>query len=72
MAYSSQPDAPLDHMWRKQSKLEKRLKENWQRPQGMRLRTFDNLRQRIWALEGRRDDAFALYAARLLKLDILC
>jgi len=55
-------------MWRKQCKLEKRLGENWQRPKGMRWRTFDALRQKIWDLEGQRDDALAVHVASLLKL----
>ena len=68
VSYASQSDDVLDRMWRKQTKIEKRLDENGRRPKGMRLHIFDGLQQKIWDLEGCRDDAFALFAAKLLKL----
>ena len=43
VAYSSQSDDALDRMWRRQSKIEARLGENWQRPKGTRQHTCERL-----------------------------
>lgn len=43
-----------------------RLGEDWQRPKGMRQRTFDRLIDRLADCELRRDEAFCVAAARLL------
>jgi hypothetical protein len=51
-------------MWRKQSKIEARLGENWRRPKGMRQHTYE----RLVDCEARRDEAFAVVAERLLGL----
>lgn len=67
VAYSSQSDDELDGMWRKQGKIEARLGTNWQRPRGMHHRSYEGLLRRLWDLEARRDGAFALAVARLLK-----
>ncbi len=68
-AYSSQSSDMMDRMWRKQSKIEKRLDAHWQRPKGMRRKTYDRLMQVLLNCEERREQAFSRYAARLLSLD---
>lgn len=69
VVYASQSEDVLDRMWRKQSKLERWLGKNWQRPKGMRLRTYEALRERIWDLERGRDEALADFVMRLLGPD---
>lgn len=59
VAYSSQSDDDLDRLWRRQGKIEKRLGANWQRPKGMRLRTYDRLFAELLDCEERRDAALA-------------
>ncbi|MES2189139.1 MAG: hypothetical protein V4454_03390 [Pseudomonadota bacterium] len=66
VAYSSQSSDTLDRLWRKQAKIEARLGKCWSRPNGMRLRTFHDLRQKIFLLEERRENALAVFAAKLL------
>jgi hypothetical protein len=65
VAYASQSEDVLDRMWRKQTKVEKRLYKHWQRPKGMRKKTYDKLIHIIYGLEERRDAALAAFAARL-------
>lgn len=65
VAYCSQSGDMLDRVWRKQSKLEARLGEYWQRPKGMRHRTYQALLDRLHDCEVRRDTAFVQTAARL-------
>ena len=65
VAYSSQSDDALDRMWRKQAKIEGRLVDNWRRPKGMRQCTFQGLINSLNNCEERREDAFAVFAARL-------
>ena len=69
VSYSSQSDGTLDRMWRKQSKLEARLGENWQRPKGMRHHTYDRIFNAVMDCENRRDEAFCAFAARILEAD---
>lgn len=69
VSYSSQSCDLLDRMWRKQSKIEGRLSVQWQRPKGMRLKTYDRLVQVLLTCEERRENAFASFAARLMSLD---
>lgn len=69
VSYSSQSGDVMDRMWRKQGKIERRLDAHWQRPKGMRLKTFDRLVQILLACEDRRDQAFAEFANRLLCLE---
>lgn len=68
VAYSSQSGDELDRLWRKQSKLEAQLGENWKRPKGMRHRTYDRLLGLLVDCEARRDAAFAYVAARFMGL----
>ena len=65
VSYASQSGDTLDRMWRKQSKLEARLGAHWQRPKGMRHRTYQALLDRLHDCEFRRDAAFVETAARL-------
>jgi len=65
VSYSSQSCDLLDRMWRKQSKIEGRLGEHWQRPKGMRLKTYDRLTNQLAVCEQKREDAFYQFAARL-------
>jgi hypothetical protein len=68
VAYSSQSDDELDRLWRMQATIERRLGKNWQRPKGMRHRTYDRLMAALCDCEERRDEAFAVAASRLLGL----
>lgn len=65
VSYASQSNDILDRMWRKQTKIEARLGKYWQRPKGMRQKTYESLRSQVSQLEQRRDDALAEFAARL-------
>jgi hypothetical protein len=66
VSYSSQSEDEMARTWREQRRIEERLGEHWQRPKGMRLRTYDRLRDRLADCELRRDEAFCVAAARLL------
>jgi len=65
VAYSSQSCDALDRMWRKQSKLEARLDENWTRPKGMRNRTYEAVLDALDDCEERRNATFVETVARL-------
>ncbi|WP_290639322.1 hypothetical protein [Aquabacterium sp.] len=65
LVYASQSEDALGRTWRKQSKLEARLGENWSRPKGMHRKTRERILEAIWECEGIRDDALAEFAARL-------
>lgn len=65
VAYSSQSEDGLDRLWRKQSKIERRLDDNWQRPKGMRQHTHRRLVDQVIELETLRDAALCEFAARL-------
>ena len=66
VAYASQSCGVLDRTWRKQSKLEARLGENWRRPKGMRHHTYDRIMDLLGDCEYRRDVAFCDLAARMM------
>ena len=66
VAYSSQSCDLLDRLWRKQSKIESRLVQHWQRPKGMRQGTYARLIAVLLDCEKRRENEFAQFAARLL------
>lgn len=68
VAYASQSEDALGRMWRKQARIEGRLADHWQRPKGMRQKTYVRLRSKVFELEERRDNALADFAARLLHL----
>jgi hypothetical protein len=67
VAYSSQSDDELGRMWRKQSKIEAKLGNDCRRPKGMRQATYARLMDQRWELEMRRDDALAVFVARLIR-----
>ena len=67
VSYSSQSCDLLDRMWRKQSKIEARLGEHWQRTKGMRLKTYERLMLVLLTCEEQREEAFAAFATRLLR-----
>lgn len=67
VAYASQSADGLDRTWRKQSKIERRLGGNWQRPKGMHQSTHDRLLKVIYDCEGRRDAALASFVDRLMR-----
>ena len=66
VSYSSQSCDLMDRMWRKQAKIETRLADDWQRPKGMRLKTYDRLTDQLEVCEQRREAAFCQFAARLM------
>ncbi len=66
VAYSSQSEDVMARTWREQLRMETRLGDNWQRPKGMRQRTYERLTNRLVDCEQRREDAFCVAAARLL------
>ena len=66
VAYSSQPEDVMARTWREQRRIEERLGDDWQRPKGMRQRTYERLRERLANCELRRDKAFCVAAARLI------
>lgn len=66
VSYSSQSCDLLDRMWRKQEKIEVQLDPSWQRPKGMRLKTYDRLMQVLLACEERREQDFLDFAAHFL------
>jgi len=65
VAYSSQSDDVLDRMWRKQSKIERRLGEHWRRPKGMHSATYERIVQAIMDCEEQRNAAFIVAVRRL-------
>ncbi len=67
VSYSSQSEDEMARTWREQRRIEERIGEDWQRPKGMRLRTYERLRDRLADCELRRDEAFCVAAARLLR-----
>lgn len=66
VAYSSQSGDVLDQTWRQERRLEARLGTNWQRPKGMRQRTYARVIAALLKCQERRDKAFCEAAARLL------
>ena len=68
VAYGSQSEDAMGRAWRKQSKLEARLGPNWQRPKGMRLRTYELLFTTLLECEEARDAALCAFAQKLVGL----
>ncbi len=66
VAYASQSDDPLDALWRKQARIERRLGPSWARPKGMWQRTHQRLIATLLECEERREHAFVLAAGRLM------
>jgi len=66
VAYSSQSCGTLDRTWIKQRKIEARMGDDWQRPKGMRQRTYNALLDKLADCEARRDEAFVLVVKRFM------
>lgn len=66
VAYSSQSEDAMDRTWREQRRIEEKLGSDWQRPKGMRQRTYELLMDKLADCEMRREQAFCVAAARLL------
>jgi hypothetical protein len=66
LGYFSETEDLIGRLWRKQRKLEGRLGENYQRPKGMRQRTYERIWTQIEDVEERKDHAFCLRAAAFL------
>jgi hypothetical protein len=67
LVYASEAEDKLGRLWRKQSKLEAKLREDGGRPKGMRARTYERYLARIDDLEEARDTEFFVSAARFLR-----
>lgn len=71
LVYLSQVEDPIDRSWRRSRKIAKRLGQDadaWmapRRPKGMRLATFERLREQWWAEEQLRDEMLAAFVGRL-------
>jgi hypothetical protein len=65
VVYGSQSDDALGRAWRKQSKIESRLDEHWQRPKGMHQTTYAKLTATIMDCEELRDAALVMAFGRL-------
>lgn len=70
LAYAVQSDDRLGRLWRKQSKIERRLSDGasewdgWEKPKGMHWRTFERLCASINDLGGWRENLFTAEAIR--------
>jgi hypothetical protein len=71
LVYPSQAEDAIARSWRRSRKIAKRLGQAadvWmapRRPKGMRLATFERLREQWWAEEKLRDDMLAAFVGRL-------
>jgi len=68
VAYSSQAEDAIGRTWSKQRKIEAQLGDNWERPKGMRLLTYDRLCNQLATIEEKRDRAFAVFVQRFMHL----
>ena len=67
VAYSSQSEDAVTRTWRQQRRIEETIGEDWQPPSGMRHRTCARLLDRLEACQQKRDAAFCVAAAGLLR-----
>lgn len=65
VAYASQSEDDLGRTWRRQSKIERRLGDDWQRAKGMHRTTYEQLLQVVYDCEEKRDAGLLRYMARL-------
>lgn len=65
IAYASQSEDAMGRAWRRQAKTERRLDEDWRRPKGMHLTTYERLLATIMDCEERREAALIVFARRL-------
>ena len=66
VAYSSQAEDAVARTWRKQRRIEETIGEDWQRPSGMRHRTYGRLMRMLVDCEQRREQELGNFVARLL------
>lgn len=59
LPYLSQRHDEIGRTWLAQLKLERQLLPNWKRPKGMHSRTRARLVEKIFELEGKREDALS-------------
>jgi hypothetical protein len=67
LAYMSEAESTLERLWRRQRKLEARIGEDYERPKGMRTRTYDRIIGQINDIEERKDYDFFLRCGPLLR-----
>ena len=67
LAYASQSEDVIGRLWRRQSKAEARLQEDWQRPKGMRHATYERVISTIVACEQGRDCALEGMLANMIR-----
>lgn len=65
VTYSSQCEDSMARAWRRQSRLESKLEENWTRPSGMRQATYKRTIAAIMKCEDQRDMFLAAFLGRL-------
>lgn len=66
VAYSSQSEDVIARMWRKQGRIENRLGEDWERPKGMRHRTYEHLLECLQSCEEVKELACSVFLSRFL------
>lgn len=73
IAYSSQSDDAISRTWRIQRRIESLIGEKWQRPKGMRWKTFERLMSELTRCIQDRDVAFGIsvqnFMTRLKSID---
>lgn len=57
----------MTRTWRQQWRIEETVGEDWQRPIGMRHRTYARLLDRLEVCQQKRDEAFCVAASGLLR-----
>ena len=67
VSYASQRGDAMNRAWIKQRKLEAKLIDGWAKPKRMHHKTFERLRNRVWAIEMERDRLFEIAVAKLAK-----
>jgi hypothetical protein len=70
VAYSSQSEDVMARTWRAQRRIEERVGEGWQRPKGMRRRTYERLLDGLEDCRQRRDEAFFMAAGKLFAASV--
>jgi hypothetical protein len=65
VVYASQSEDDIGRAWRRESKLEARLDENWTRPKGMHHATRERIINEIIECEEQRDAALAGFLLRM-------
>lgn len=64
VAYASQSEDKMDRAWRKQRKIERRLGDHHERPEGMHFRTYLRLKGQIAQCETQRLEVLAAFVDR--------